>query len=107
MLKFIVIEQPELHLHPRMQAKFGTMLSKVISSEAGKYIRFIIETHSEAILNSVGIEIENNNLDKDKANVVLFNAAEEGYENYIEEARYNERGFIDHWPTGFLSEDVY
>ena len=107
MLKFIVIEQPELHLYPRMQAKFGTMLSKVISSEAGKYIRFIIETHSEAILNSVGIEIENNNLDKDKANVVLFNAAEEGYENYIEEARYNERGFIDHWPTGFLSEDVY
>lgn len=106
-LKFIVIEQPELHLHPRMQAKFGAMLGKVISSEAGKYIRFIIETHSEAILNSVGIEIEQNNLDKDKANVVLFNAAAEGYENYIEEARYNERGFIDHWPTGFLSEDVY
>lgn len=107
MLKFIVIEQPELHLHPRMQAKFGAMLAKVISSEAGKYIRFIIETHSEAILNSVGIEIEQNNLDNNKANVVLFNAAAEGYENYIEEARYNERGFIDHWPTGFLSEDVY
>lgn len=105
--KFIVIEQPELHLHPRMQAKFGAMLAKVISSEAGKHIRFIIETHSEAILNSVGIEIEQNNLDKDKANVVLFNADAEGYENYIEEAQYNERGFIDHWPTGFLSEDVY
>lgn len=106
-LKFIVIEQPELHLHPRMQAKFGAMLAKVISSEAGKYIRFIIETHSEAILNSVGIEIEQHNLDNDKVNVALFNAAAEGYENYIEEARYNERGFIDHWPTGFLSEDVY
>lgn len=107
MLKFIVIEQPELHLHPRMQAKFGAMLAKVISSEAGKYIRFIIETHSEAILNSVGIEIEQHNLDNDKVNVALFNATEEGYENYIEEAHYNERGFIDHWPTGFLSEDVY
>jgi len=105
--KFIVIEQPELHLHPRMQAKFGTMLAKVIASEAGKNMRFIIETHSEAILNSVGIEIERKNLDKDKANIVLFNAAEEGYENYIEEAQYNERGFVEHWPTGFLSEDVY
>lgn len=105
--KFIVIEQPELHLHPRMQAKFGAMLAKVISSEAGKNIRFIIETHSEAVLNSVGIEIERKNLNKDKANIVLFNASEEGYENYIEEAQYNERGFIDHWPTGFLSEDVY
>ena len=101
--KFIVIEQPELHLHPRMQAKFGAMLAKVIASAAGKNMRFIIET----IPNSVGIEIEQNNLDKDKANIVLFNAAEEGYENYIEEAQYNERGFVEHWPTGFLSEDVY
>lgn len=96
-----------MHLHPRMQAKFGTMLAKVIASEAGKNMRFIIETHSEAILNSVGIEIERKNLDKDKANIVLFNAAEESYENYIEEAQYNERGFVEHWPTGFLSEDVY
>lgn len=67
-------------------------------------MRFIIETHSEAILNSVGIEIEQNNLDKDKANIVLFNAAEEGYENYIEEAQYNERGFVEHWPTGFYQK---
>lgn len=67
-------------------------------------MRFIIETHSEAILNSVGIEIERKNLDKDKANIVLFNAAEEGYENYIEEAQYNERGFVEHWPTGFYQK---
>ena len=44
---------------------------------------------------------------KDMVNVALFNATEEGYDNYIEEAQYNERGFIEHWPTGFLSEDVY
>ena len=105
--KFIVIEQPELHLHPRMQAKFGAMLAKVVESENKKNIKFIIETHSESILNSVGIQIEHEELDKDKVNVVLFNAAAEGYENYVEEAYYNERGFIDHWPTGFLSEDVY
>ena len=106
--KFIVIEQPELHLHPRMQAKFGAMLTKVITSANGRNIRFIIETHSEAILNSVGIEIERQKeMKNDMVNVVLFNAAEEGYDNYIEEAQYNERGFIEHWPTGFLSEDVY
>lgn len=105
--KYIVIEQPELHLHPRLQAKFGAMLAKVIASGEGKNIKFVIETHSEAILNSIGIQIENKLLSKNNVNVVLFNADAEGYHNYIEEAQYNENGFIEHWPTGFLSEDVY
>ena len=70
-------------------------------------MKFIIETHSEAILNSIGIQIEQKKLHSDKVNVVLFNADAEGYDNYIEEVQYNERGFIEHWPTGFLSEDVY
>ena len=105
--KYIVIEQPELHLHPRLQAKFGAMLAKVIEGGEGNNLKFIIETHSEAILNSIGIQIENKELHSDKVNVVLFNADAEGYDNYIEEVQYNERGFIEHWPTGFLSEDVY
>lgn len=105
--KYIVIEQPELHLHPRLQAKFGAMLAKVIEGGEGTNLKFIIETHSEAILNSIGIQIEQKKLHSDKVNVVLFNADAEGYDNYIEEVQYNERGFIEHWPTGFLSEDVY
>lgn len=105
--KYIVIEQPELHLHPRLQAKFGAMLAKVVDGGEDNNLKFIIETHSEAILNSIGIQIENEKLNKEKVNVVLFNAEAEGYDKYIEEAQYNERGFIEHWPTGFLSEDVY
>lgn len=104
---FIVIEQPELHLHPRLQSKFGSMLAKVISDNEGKQIKFIIETHSEAIINAIGIAIENNLINSNMVNVVLFNASSEGLRNYVEEAHYNERGFIDHWPTGFLSENVY
>lgn len=83
------------------------MLAKVITDGKGKDVKFIIETHSESILNSVGIQIENHVLNKDNVNVVLFNAKAQGYDNYIEEAKYNDRGFIEHWPTGFLSEDVY
>lgn len=105
--KYIVIEQPELHLHPRLQAKFGTMLANVIEGSEGSNLKFIIETHSEAILNSIGVQIEKKKLHSDKVNVILFNADAEGYDNYIEEVKYNERGFLDHWPTGFLSEDVY
>lgn len=105
--KYVVIEQPELHLHPRLQAKFGAMLAKVIEGGEEKNLKFIIETHSEAILNSIGIQIERKELHRDKVNVVLFNADAEGYDNYTQEVQYNDRGFLEHWPTGFLSEDVY
>lgn len=70
--KYIVIEQPELHLHPRLQAKFGAMLAKVIEGGEGNNLKFIIETHSEAILNSIGVQIEKNELHSEKVNVVLL-----------------------------------
>ncbi len=41
----ILLEQPELHLHPRAQADLGDLLQEV----AGKH-RLLIETHSEHLL---------------------------------------------------------
>lgn len=42
----VVIEQPELHLHPRAQAKIGDVF--IAMSQRG--VRFLIETHSEHLL---------------------------------------------------------
>jgi hypothetical protein len=42
----IVVEQPELHLHPRAQAQLGDMFVSI----AQRGVRFLIETHSEHLL---------------------------------------------------------
>ena len=100
--KIVVIEQPELHLHPRMQMLFADMLVKVLqTTEKGKF-RFIIETHSETIINRVGelISLENK-FSQDDVNVVLFQKGEQGSSVTI--ASYDEEGFLTNWPVGFFS----
>lgn len=102
----IAIEQPELHLHPRMQALFANMLVKVIEDASKKDfdIRFVIETHSETIINKIGEAIAMGMCLKEHVNVYLFNAKNEGMEKYVEESTFTEDGQLLNWPYGFFSD---
>lgn len=44
--QLVIIEQPELHLHPRAQAELGSLLAHVV----GAGVRLLIETHSENLI---------------------------------------------------------
>ena len=105
----IAIEQPELHLHPRMQAKLGVLLAKVIKEDAqssqDKFC-FIIETHSEVLLNKIGELVAFEKIAPEDISVVLFNAKQEDMENEVELAKYSEDGFLTNWPIGFFAGDV-
>ena len=102
-IKFIVIEQPELHLHPRILAMFAEMLGSVINNlKKDEDVRFIIETHSETIINKIGSLVHSSKLEEEKVNVVLFNAKEEGLQNYVEQASFDEKGYLNNWPIGFF-----
>ena len=104
----IVMEQPELHLHPRFQARFADLLTEMISycKNEKKDIRFIIETHSEIILNKIGENIALEKFDREDTNVVLFNAKGENMEKYVEISTYSKDGFLTNWPMGFFAEHV-
>ncbi len=54
--KIIAIEQPELHLHPRLQGRLAGLLCAIVNeSEASKTkVHLVCETHSETIVNEVG-----------------------------------------------------
>ncbi|QDY46926.1 AAA family ATPase (plasmid) [Planococcus glaciei] len=51
-----MIEQPELHLHPAIQAKLIDAFIKIIMlcKEKSIDIKIIIETHSETMINRIG-----------------------------------------------------
>lgn len=107
----IAIEQPELHLHPRFQGLFVDMLDKVIAicHKEKKDVRIIVETHSEVIVNRLGIKImdDNSYLKTDDVNVMLFNAKEEGFDTDVISSSFNDEGYLTNWPFGFFSDNVY
>ena len=101
----ILMEQPELHLHPKLQEKLGRVLAQTVRfCNDKKYdVRFLVETHSEAIINAIGSEIAVNGLNPDSVNVLLFNAKNEGMDRYVEKAYYSKDGYLMNWPIGFMS----
>lgn len=104
----VIIEQPELHLHPKMQGRFAEMLLKVLQSARKKNrdIRFVIETHSDVMINKIGelltTDFAESSVHADDTNVVLFNVKSDG-KGYVETTSYNSDGSLKYWPLGFLS----
>ena len=77
------------------------------AKEQGRDIRFIIETHSEIIISRIGQMIATHEFSNEDINVFIFNAANEGMQNYIEKSYYSEDGQLINWPYGFFSDYVF
>lgn len=99
-----VIEQPELHLHPAYQTKVAALFAHVIklAREIGKNIKFIFETHSQAMVNSLGECIEKDIISKNDVNIMIFEKdRESGSVAYTVE--FDDSGNFMNWPIGFFS----
>lgn len=106
----ILMEQPELHLHPAYQAKIAdafinTYYSSIDEQTQMGIFRLIVETHSDTILNRIGRRIRENVISPKDVNIILF---EKGYGVNVTKVRqttYNENGQIKEWPNGFFDPD--
>lgn len=97
----ICIEQPELHIHPRLQAKLGDLFAESVLR--GNQI--IAETHSENILLRVRRLIRQGTLKPEDVAVIYVDNGDEGV--VIRQLRLGERGgLLDPWPTGFFDDSL-
>lgn len=101
----VIIEQPELHLHPRFQAKFARTLSVLarLRNDIGIDVRFIVETHSETILNVLGEQIEDGIITVNDVNLLLTEQDKNGIST-IRSTSFNNEGFIEDWPRNFFED---
>lgn len=113
---FVVVEQPELHLHPAFQAKLGDVLAGVVrpqrsESEHGRQRRLsaprvIVETHSQHLVNRLGLLIEKGRLKKEDVSIVLFEPDPNRVGTSIAQvANFDDGGVLQNWPFGFFEPD--
>ena len=99
----LLIENPEVHLHPAGQATMGGFLAKV----AAAGVQVIMETHSDHVLNGVRRAVKNNVLAPDDAALHFFRPRQEADRDRVAQVQsphLDGEGNIDDWPEGFFDQ---
>lgn len=103
--KTTVIEQPELHLHPRMQADLMDLMVEVVL-EPESEVQIIAETHSENMVLRLQKRIREGKLSRDKVAILYADRDAKG-NNQITELTLDADGdFNEAWPLSFADVRV-
>ena len=95
----LLIENPEVHLHPAAQAIMGGFLSKV----AGAGIQVIIETHSDHVLNGIRRAVKGGIVAPEDLAIHFFRHRDTEGDQVITPT-IDQEGDIDVWPEGFFDQ---
>lgn len=107
----IAIEQPEIHLHPALQAELGDVFIRSALDE--QHNTFILETHSEHLILRIMRRMRdtvNGTLPDDlppvrPQDVAILYVEPVGSASRVHEIRLdNEGGLLSPWPGGFFEE---
>ncbi|MCU1410257.1 MAG: hypothetical protein JWR04_964 [Rhodoglobus sp.] len=93
----VILEQPELHMHPRVQALLADFLLAVTKSG----VQCVVETHSEYLISRIRLRVAETKVDPARDAVLLFTEVKSG-ETHYRALQLNEYGSIDDWPEGFF-----
>ena len=100
-----LLQQPEVHLHPRAQAELGTFLASLVSAQKK---RFLVETHSDHLVDRIRMDVrDKRGLKADQVLILYFERKAGQVE--IHPIELDEHGNLRNVPDGyrsfFLEED--
>ncbi|MCY1215426.1 AAA ATPase domain protein [compost metagenome] len=101
------MEQPEIHLHPQVQAELADVfISATQARENGKAreVQLIIESHSEHFLNRLQRRVAEGKIESDQ--VAVYFCRREGSTTELEPLKLNMFGEIENWPENFFGNEM-
>ena len=101
------MEQPEIHLHPQVQAELADALisaTKSVQDGRPRNTQLIVESHSEHLLQRVQRRIAEGVVDPDGVAIYFCRRSKSGAE--LEELTIDAFGEISNWPDGFFGNEM-
>jgi len=98
--RILVIEEPEIHLHPKAQAELGDFLKDIVLNG----VQTFVETHSEHILLRVQSHVAHGKLKSEDVKVFYVYANRQGRKEIVPMSLDNNGFFKEKWPEGFFPE---
>jgi len=98
----LIIEQPELHLHPHVQGRLGDFFMGLAKCEK----QCLIETHSEYVVNQLRYHIvEAGGQEQSDCLIYFVDQGQQGT-TYFVPVEISPQGNILNWPEGFFEETM-
>ncbi len=99
----VVVEQPELHLHPKAHASLGRLFAETSKKNKQNYV---IETHAENLLLGVRDAVVDPNINFSPDDVIIYfvDEDEEDGSAYLRKITIDENGMLSEWPSGVFNE---
>ena len=93
----LLLQQPEVHLHPRAQAELGSLFCATVSSGH----QLIVETHSDYILDRILLDIRDKRTDLKPDDVSILYFERDDLDVSIHSLRIDDEGEVIDEPDGY------
>lgn len=98
----LIFEQPEIHLHPSVQAGLADVFIDVIKN---RNMQIILESHSEHLLRRLQRRIAEEQLQENDTALYFCQLNEQGNSELIP-LELDAYGNINNWPVGFFGDEM-
>jgi len=103
----ILMEQPEIHLHPSVQSTLADLFIEAVQSREdgeNRDIQLIVESHSEHFLRRLQRRVAEGLIDPNQVALYFCARGEDGAT--LEPLRVNLLGDIENWPDDFFGDEM-